>query len=105
MPHASLCDISRFGGYQIDGPGGRELRLGTPEQGNERIGSIRQFCGATLSHAKLTGLIGLISSLPEALLPTLQKSSGAHPSFGPWLGMPTPQIGGSDSLLKIIIAS
>ena len=93
MPYASLCDTGLEDGYQADGPGGRELRLGTPEEGNERIGSIRQFCGATLSHAKLTGAERLISSLPEALPPTLQKSSGAQPSFGPWLGRIEARIG------------
>ena len=86
LPYASLCAIRLETGEQIDGPGGRELRLGTPEEGNEKTGSIRQFGRNTMLRAKLTGAERLISSLPEALPPTLQKSSGAQPSSGPWLG-------------------
>ncbi len=86
MPYASLYAIGLEIGEKIDGPGGRELRLGTPEEGNKMTGSIRQFGRNTMLRAKLTGAERLISSLPEALPPTLQKSSGAQPSSGPWLG-------------------
>jgi hypothetical protein len=78
LPYAKLYAIRLEIGYQVDGPGGRELRLGTPEEGTSRIGSIRQFGRNTMLLPNWPASTGLISSLPEALLPTPRITSGAQ---------------------------